>query len=391
MLRISLESLEAGMKIAKQVYDADGNLLLGKGVTLNEFFVKRLQMLGIESIFIKDDAADDVIPHESISEIVRGATIKHMKELFRPLEDIKKEMKNQTAAALLDSVKSPRFQQTFGNNPAFQKIQNSAKDIVNEVLSGDVTLGLNSIKSYDNYTFQHSIDVAIVSILIGRKLALPEKRLRELGIGCILHDMGKIFIPDSIVNKPGRLTDEEFERVKDHPVIGYELIKDVTTIGILPPHVAFQHHEKQDGSGYPRGLKGNNKLDISGEKGMIHLYASIAGVADVYDALSSDRPYRTALQPEKVIEIMMKMKGDHLNKSIFSIFLKIAPMYPVGTTIRMGSGKYPFHYGVVIAINEQNLERPVVRLVLNSQKKKIPPVDINLLEQEEVQIESVIL
>jgi len=378
------------MKIGKPIYDTDGNLLLGKGVIINEYFIPKLKERGVSSIFIRDDALEDVEPKESISELVRGGTIRHMKQLFDDLGDITKDMKDQSLTAVKDAVGSQQFKNTFRDHPALVKVANDAGNIVDELLSGDVTLGLNSIKTYDNYTFQHSIDVAIVSIMIGRKLSLENKRLRELGIGCLLHDIGKTFIPESIVNKPGKLTDEEFEAMKIHPLIGYELVKDVPVIGVLPPHIALQHHERQDGSGYPRGLTGTNRLVISKEPRKIHLYGSIAAVADVYDAISSDRPYRKAFQPEQVIKIMTEMRGVHLNRDVLRYFLAITPVFPVGSTIRVMNGSYQNHFGVVIRLNEEKLGRPVIRLVYNAAKKRIDPADIDLAASEKVMIETVL-
>ncbi len=390
MIQFSIDSLKNGMKVGKNILDSEGKLLLGRGVIINDFIVNRLKKRGVTRLFVKDDSTDDIELQESISEMVRGATIKHMKGLFEDLNDITKEMKDQSYIAVIDAVSSDQFKNTFRNNPAITKITSDAGNIVEELLSGDVTLGLNSIKTFDSYTFQHSIDVAIVSIMIGRKIGLDTKRLRELGVGCLLHDIGKTFIPEEIVNKPGKLTDEEYETMKAHPLIGYELTKDTPEIGVLPPHIALQHHEKQDGTGYPRGLKGDNKLNIPKESQRIHLYGHIVAVADIYDALSSDRPYREAFPPEKVIKIMREMSGTHLNRVALRYFLSIAPVYPVGSTIRILNGNYRNHFGIVCSLNDDKLDRPVVRVVYNSVKKKVPPVDINLAAEEDVLIETIL-
>ena len=379
------------MKIGKSIYDGDGTLLLGRGMILTDIFIQKLNERGISRIYIHDDTTEDIVPEENISDIVRGATIRHLRELFESLEDLRQEMRDQSSAAVVDAIKSEQFQNTFRNHPTFQTIQNDAVKIVDELLSGEVTLGLNSIKSYDNYTFQHSIDVTIVSIMIGRKIGLPQKRLRELGIGCLLHDMGKVFVPLDIINKPGKLTPEEFEKMTIHTTIGYELVKGVASIGILPPHIAFQHHEKQDGSGYPRGLRGNNRITFSDESGIIHLYGSISAVADVYDALSSDRPYRKALASEKVIETMYGMCGNHLNLHILRNFFSITPVYPVGSTVRIINGEYLNHMGVVVSLNKSNLDRPVIRLIFGPKKKKIHPIDIDLATNRKIWIESIML
>lgn len=392
MIAMSLESVEKGMRVGKPIYTDDGRLLVGRGLILNDYFLRSLKDRGISQIYIFDPDTDDIIPRDNISEMVRGATIRDLKTLFGDLQDsISKEVKADSIEAVADAIQSDQFLRTFGSNPAFQKLQSDIDRIVEELVQGELTLGLNSLKTYDNYTFQHSIDVAIVSIMIGRKLGLPTGRLRELGIGCLLHDMGKIFIPTSIVNKPDKLTEEEYDVMKMHPDIGYELAKGVASIGILPPHVAFQHHERQDGTGYPRGLKGNNRVIISKEPRTIHLYGSISAVADVYDALSSDRPYRKAMQPEKVISIMKEMKEVHLNKDVLRYFFSITPVFPVGSIVLVKNGDYRNYLGIVCSTNDSNLERPVIRFVFDPARKRIKPFDYNLLEHEEIEIESKII
>lgn len=391
MLQISLDSLQSGMVMGRPIFTEDGRLLLGRGVVLNGHYIRRLKHLGIFSVYIQDEDTDDVAPRESISEIVRGSTLRHMRELFGPLDNIGREMKNLSVAAIRDAVTSEQFQNTFRNHPALRKIQDDAARIVDELLAGEVTLGLNSLKTYDNYTFQHSIDVTVISVMIGRKLGLSPRRLRELGIGCLLHDIGKTFVPLEILNKPGKLTPEEVERIKTHPSIGFELVRGVTSIGMLPPHVVLQHHEKQNGQGYPRGLVGNNRLDISEESKTIHLYGSIVAVADMYDALSSDRPYRKAIPPEQVMTILRAQAGEELNLEVLRLFVLITPVFPVGTTIRVVRGKYLHHFGIVARLNDEQLERPVIRLVTDGSKKRIAPVELNLLEQKDTEIVSIIL
>jgi HD-GYP domain-containing protein (c-di-GMP phosphodiesterase class II) len=391
MLHTSLESLKGGMILGKGIYREDGRLLLGRGVALNSFYIRRLRQIGISSIYIRDESTDDVIPLENISEAVRGSTLHHMKELFGPLDDLGKEMKAVSVTAIKEAVSSEQFQNTFRNHPALQKIREDAALIVEQLLAGEVVIGINSLKTYDNYTFQHSIDVTIVSIMIGRKIGLSSRRLRELGIGCILHDLGKTFVPKEIVNKPGKLTPEEFERMKAHTTIGFELVRGAETVGVLPPHVVLQHHEKQNGTGYPRGLTGNNRLDISEEPRTIHLYGSIAAVADIYDALSSDRPYRKAFPPEKVIDILCGMSGDELNREIMRNFLAITPVYPVGSTVRVIRGRHLHYTGVVVRLCAERLDWPVVRLLFNGAMKRIEPVEIDLLSEEGTEIVSVIL
>jgi HD-GYP domain-containing protein (c-di-GMP phosphodiesterase class II) len=379
------------MVLGEGIHTEDGRLLLGRGVVLDNHYISRLKKIGFTTVFIKDENTEDILPAESIPDMVRGATLRHLRKLFETFEELGREVKGNSIKAIQDAVTSNQFQSTFRNHPAFQRIVGDANQIVDALLAGEVMIGLNSLKSYDNYTFMHSIDVTIVSIMVGRRVGLPPRRLRELGIGCLLHDIGKTFIPRDVLNKPDKLTAEEYERMKTHPQIGFEMVRGVETIGILPPHIVLQHHERQDGSGYPRGLTGNNRLDISDEPRTIHLYGSIAAVADVFDALSSDRPYRKALQPEEVISILSSKAGIELNREVLRNLLAITPVYPVASTVRISKGKHLNHIGVVARLNRERLDRPVIRLVFDGNRRRINPIDIDLLQEEEMEIVSILL
>lgn len=391
MLRISLDSLEDGMVLGRGIYSEEGKLLLGRGVALDSFFIGRLRKLGMHSVFVRDEDTDDVIPPENIPDMVRGATLRHLRQLFGSFEEIAREIRTFSVSAIRDTVSSEKFQGIFRDHPAVRKIFKDIEHIVGCLLGGEVTLGLNSLKTHDNYTFQHSIDVTVVSILIGRRIGLPAKRLQELGVGCLLHDIGKTFIPLEILNKPGKLTEDEFSRMKLHPHIGFEIVRGVESIGILPPHVVFQHHERQDGSGYPRGLTGNNRLDISDEPRTIHLYAGIAAVADVFDALSSDRPYRKALPPEEVVGVLRAKAGAELNREVVRTFLDVVPIYPVGNTVRIVRGKNLYHIGVVVRTNPDRLDRPVIRVLIDQNRRRIAPIEIDLAVEDDIEIASILL
>ena len=139
--------------------------------------------------------------------------------------------------------------------------------MLDELKGRSVLAGLNSIKAHDSYTFQHSIDVTIMGLVLARTLNWERWRLRAFGVGCILHDLGKLFIDAAILNKPGKLTDDEFKQIKAHPAVGYDLIKALATgLGVLAPHVALQHHERQDGTGYPRGSRGRTRWARTGRR-----------------------------------------------------------------------------------------------------------------------------
>ena len=186
--------------------------------------------------------------------------------------------------------------------------------------------------------------------MIGRKLQLNVRQLHELATGCLLHDIGKVFIPQHLLQKSGKLTDEEYELIKEHATMGYELLKE--SLPIMPTYVAYQHHERQGGSGYPRGLTGSNAIKRDDSGNQIALYGEILAVADMYDALSSDHPYRKSLLHDKVLDIIKNSAYSHLNAEIVNAFLSIVPKYPVGSNCEIASGKFAGYQGVVISLNE---------------------------------------
>jgi len=392
MIRMSVESLKPGMIVGQAVTDEKGNILLNRNVELTDRYIQSLENRSIAAIYIQDGNTDDIIPDESISEVVRGSTIRNMRKVFNSIEGIKKEIKEESQITMQDHILSGRFQDTFKNTAGFEKLTSDMIRIVNELVNiPTIMLGMNSLKTYNDYIYQHSTDVAITSIMIGRKIGLSMKRLTDLGKGCLMMDIGNIFIPESIIDKPGKLTNEEFKIIKEHPVVGYEILKEVQGMGVLAPHVAFQHHEKQDGSGYPRGITGNNSLLINEEPKTIHLYASIAAVADVFDSLSSDKSYRKAFPPEKVVGLMRKLGGKHFNKEVLKTFLSITPLYPEGSTIRVVKGKFRNYIGVVEKVNPENLAKPVIRLIFNSYRKPVKPISIDINEERNIGIESILL
>jgi putative nucleotidyltransferase with HDIG domain len=264
-----------------------------------------------------------------------------------------------------------------------QSLYQDIERLMTEILETNTVGTLESLKSHNDYTFQHSVDVAVLGILLGKTAGLPREQLRELALGCLLHDIGKMYIDEAILDKPGKLTPEEFEEIKKHPLMGFEIVRRMPVFSILPAHVAYQHHERQDGDGYPRGLIGANRIARSlGErmdpKRML-LIAEIAAVADVYSALTSDRPYRPAMALDKVAKIMGEMAGPHLNKDVVMMLLRTIPSFPVGHWVEVTTGPYRGWRGVVTSISADALHLPTVRLMLDDLgERAIAPVELDL-------------
>lgn len=222
-----------------------------------------------------------------------------------------------------------------------------------EEISGSVMrnpgalVSLARLKNQDDYTYLHSVAVCGLMIALGRQLGFDDQQLREAGMAGLLHDIGKAAIPLDILNKPGKLTDDEFTRVKSHPVAGHEMLLEANGVGDIPLDVCLHHHEKIDGSGYP------DKLDDEA----ISLYAKMGAVCDVYDAITSDRPYKKGWDPSMAIRKMNDWASGHFDNRIFQAFVKAVGIYPVGSLVRLESGLL----AVVNEVTDEALLEPAVR------------------------------
>jgi len=244
------------------------------------------------------------------------------------------------------------------------------EEISNSVLRNPGALiSLARLKTADDYTFMHSVAVCALMIALARQLGLDEQQTREAGMAGLLHDLGKAMIPLEILNKPGKLTDEEFALVKTHPAEGHKLLLGGTGINEISKDVCLHHHEKVDGSGYPKGLNGDS----------MSLYAKMGAVCDVYDAVTSNRPYKAGWDPAESIKRMAEWTG-HFDPSVFQAFVKSLGIYPIGSLVRLASGKL----GVVTEQGEQSLLKPKVKVFFSTRSQAyIKPETIDLARSPE--------
>lgn len=344
--------LREGDVLARPIRNQRGNIMLAAGVKLSSYYIKRLQDSGYDVIFIEDKRLDDVNVNSAVS-------FKTKEVAFKTLQDVGKYI-------------------STGGKKDFplDELMASIKQMIDDLLTSHDILGsLIDIQSYDTYTFHHSINTTIIALIIGIASGYRENRLLELGMGVMMHDVGKIWIPVSILNKKEKLTDEEFEIIRQHPVYGYEILKKGQDFNLLSAHIALQHQEKWDGSGYPRGLKGAE----------IHEYGRIAAVADVYEALTSKRVYRKAVPPNVAYEYIIANSGTHFEPQVVRSFSRHIAVYPNGAGVVLSNGQK----GNVVKQNRSFPNRPYVRIFYQGEIPLDQPIDYNLAEHPSLMIDKI--
>lgn len=305
MRYLPLEFVTEGMRLGKTIYrDDDGKVLLVCGLRLKSAYIARLRALNYTHIYIME-AGDS-------------------EEDLKFIEPIKEETRVQARIAVKEAIRSARQ-----NNPIqMGTIRRIVDDIVDQILSdNNVVYNVVDLKTHDNYTYAHSVNVCILSVLTGKTIGLNRYDLRELAVGAILHDVGKVFINSEILNKPSSLSQEESAIIREHARYGFDALRSKVSISLISAHVAYQHHEREDGTGYPRGLSAPD----------IHRFAKIVAVADSYDAMTTERVYRSALMNHVAIERLVNEAPAKYSPSVVNHFCKAVAIYPIGSVLRLNT------------------------------------------------------
>lgn len=335
---VASNCLREGMCLARPLY-RNLDVMLASGVTLTDQFIEGIQRCGFSGVYIEDDLSEGIEANNMISDSLRHSTTKSLRSIL------------SIAAGGNDKTKIP-------------DLSSQVENLVDELFSNrDVMVNMLDLSCYDDYTCTHSLNVAILSIVLAMGMGMSHADKLGIGTGALLHDIGKVFVDKRILQKNGPLTEEEFFTVKKHPMDGFNYISKRYKISRGSCNTIMDHHEKYDGSGYPCGKMGT---DIS-------LYGRICAVADVYDALSSKRPYREALPACECVEYIMGGAGTLFDPEIVEVFTRRIAPYPVGTSVTLSNG-----WKALVVENYINFSlRPKVR-IYEQNGERIMPFDVSL-------------
>ncbi|QZY54998.1 HD-GYP domain-containing protein [Crassaminicella profunda] len=364
MRLVPINAAKEGTFLAQTIYDDRGRVLLAKGVRLTNSLVARIKAHGFYCIYIIDEYSqgelDDIIKPQ-----IRQKAITTVRSSLN-------------TCANLDNDKLNKFQRKKFEKQSQQELENIqqlAKLIVDDLFTQrDIMINLVDIKSVDNYTYNHSVNSAIMALVLGIGYGLNKNDLYDLTMGLMVHDIGKMFIPKEVLNKQGKLDDDEYAIVKEHVTRGFNYLRENTNMSTKVRIISLQHHEKVDGSGYPYGLK----------DAQIYKLSKVAAVAEVYDALTSGRPYRGPLCPNEAVEYIMGSGGRHFNMDMVKAFVKNVNPYPVGTIVYLSNNSI----AVVEDINNKYILRPIVR-VIKQDGKIVEPFLCDLKRESNVVIKGI--
>lgn len=369
--RIPVTSLKVGMYISDMNTDWIPHYNYSRqGKIGSDAVIAKIQALGVNELYIdtaKGLDSPDGIPLAEIERLNEVAlqNVGEQTHFNRPrveleIERHQAEGLHQEASALINNLMTDI---KLGRSIDVGSVNDVADNLLESVLRNHNALTcLGRIRHKDAYLMEHSVNLAVLMSVYGRYRGLPRDTLHQLMVGALLHDIGKILIPDEVLHKPGRLNDREFEIIKKHALYSKELLEQTEGISELTVIVAAQHHEKIDGSGYPYGLKGDE----------ISEYGKMTAIVDVYDAITADRVYHRGIPPTSAMKKLLEWTEHHLDRPLVETFIKCMGIYPVGSLVEMESGLM----GVVIEINEHSQLLPTVRLFYDRRRRYPVPMRV---------------
>ena len=335
---ITSNSLKQGMALSKNVYSSNGLILLKKGTVLTQNYIENLRRRNIPVVYIEDDYSKDIECWDVVDSEIKAKAVFSIKEIFEKMEK-----------GTRDANKGKGFSHVIPEEQYYAVKSVLDRLIENLNQNKGCLMNMIDVMSTDLYTYTHSVNVAILSIMTARSMQMNEKMVTEVGMGALLHDVGKIRVPQEILNKPEGLEDYEFEIMKEHSWLGYEIVKENYTLSAYTKNIVLKHHERLDGSGYPFGIEGDK----------MEPYVRIVALCDVFDAMVSDRCYREQLPVHEVLEIVTSQLNIKFDSKVYQHFIKNVTVFPPGSVVQLNTGEV----GIVLRPNPNFPSRPKLRLI----------------------------
>ncbi|MBD3421559.1 MAG: HD domain-containing protein [Chitinivibrionales bacterium] len=372
--KIDIAELEVGMHLEDVFNDKGVCLYAANTLISNPDQIEKLKRQKVSSVYINIYKGRDTTsppPAPGTRTVANSRAERVELDYYKELPQARAVRRDALVAAkeVMDTIRK-------GRSFSVESIEKSAEDIVDSILRNpDALISLCQIKGHDEYTYTHSVNVGILVTSLAASMDYREEQLLHTGIGGLLHDVGKMRVPDSILNKPGRYADWEFGIMKKHPAHGIDIIKGKKAISEDARKVVLQHHERCDGSGYPFSLTAENISEIG----------LIAAVADVYDALTSDRVYRAAWTPQKALALIFQGADSQYSKTIVERFTRHLGIYPVGSFVRLVSQEM----GIVVRIEKGKLLAPIVLILFDAGGRRLKePVEYDLFKMQQTNNEN---
>ena len=390
MIKLTIDELKPGMIVARSVLGTGSGLQLAAGFVLDEPVIDRCKRTGMRSLWVQMDG-EEVLPAGNVNDQLALQAQHAWKDNMDLLEKI-----GETQDSALDSLtKFTSDPGRFKDILATSELKNIVDQIIKSILGQEpLVVNLASIRTKDGYLYQHALDVTITATMLAQRLKFPLVDIQELALGCFLMDLGMIIVPTALLEKKEPLSAPEIRLLREHPNVGFNILRANGGVAINTAHVAYQHHEKLNGSGFPRSLKGEDKFPnktLHHEGGQIHRYAQVAAVADMYISAISPRPgVEEPLSPLQAMRLLISQAGVHLNTHVVNSLITLIPVFPTGTRIVVTKAPKSIligHQGVVSKANEKDKEKPQVILLLDKFKRKIRPLAVDLALEKGFEIQ----
>jgi putative nucleotidyltransferase with HDIG domain len=361
--RISVDEIEVGMEL-QDVFNANGKLLLSSLKITDPEQIESLKHQGVQFAYIAPSAESTAVPPAPAASAPDEEQQQQRERAYYKELTKAKEVHQATLEAARNTLHDVRFGKPVG----IEAITLAAEDMVSSIMRNpDALVSLAQIKGYDEYTYVHSVNVGILITSLVHSMNYSEEQLLEAGVGGLLHDIGKMRVPEHILNKPGKYTPEEFSIMKRHPENGLTILKNAHAISDFSRLVIIEHHERFNGKGYPKGL----------HESTIHEIGLIAAVSDVYDAMTTDRIYRPAWTPQRTLAMIFQGCDIEYSRRIVELFTKNLGIYPVGSFVRLATREM----GVVIRVDKGSILTPDVLILFDEKSERLEkPKEYNLLE-----------